>query len=150
MENNKKGIHLRWKTWKKMNMWETKFENNQPTSQLTNSMESSPFLEATSCTAIQEFSNILWNPKFHYRVHKSQSLVPGLSQMNPVHITPSYFFNIYPNVVLPPMSGLLVVSFLLDFPPKPLYAFLFSHICATCPTHLILLDLIIVIIFGEI
>jgi hypothetical protein len=35
------------------------------------------------------------------------------------------------------------------FPTNILYAFLLSHIRATCPAHLILLDLIILIILGE-
>jgi hypothetical protein len=34
-------------------------------------------------------------------------------------------------------------------PTNILYAFLFSHIRATCPSHFILLDLIILIMFGE-
>jgi hypothetical protein len=42
-------------------------------------------------------------------------------------------------------SGLLPPG----FPTKILHAFLFSPIRATCPAHLTLLDLIILIIVGE-
>jgi hypothetical protein len=83
-------------------------------------MELSPSCDATSCASTQEFPNILWNPKVHYRVHGSPPLVPTLSQINPVHTTPSHLRSIlilssHLRLGLP--SGL----FLSGFPNKILF-----------------------------
>jgi hypothetical protein len=60
-------------------------------------MELNPSWEAANCAATQELPSILWNPKFHCRVHKSPTLVPILSQINPIHTIPSYLSKIHSN-----------------------------------------------------
>jgi hypothetical protein len=59
-----------------------------------NSIELSPSWEATSRSATQEFSSILWNVKDHCCDHKSSTLTSILRHSNPVLTTPSSFSKI--------------------------------------------------------
>jgi hypothetical protein len=68
-------------------------------------MEKSPSWEAANCAASQELPSALWNPKVHYRVHKSPPLVPILSQFDPFPTIPSYLSKIHFNIVHPPTSS---------------------------------------------
>jgi hypothetical protein len=68
---------------------------------------------------------------------------PEPDQSSPSYLLKTHFNMIHLCLGLP--SGL----FLAGLPTKTLYAPLLSPMCATCPTHLILLDLITRIIFCE-
>jgi hypothetical protein len=100
-------------------------------------MELSYSREATSCAVTQEFSNILWNPRVHYRVRKSPPLVLILSQINLAHITTSYLPNIHFNIIHVYVYVFLVVSsFILAFTPKSYMHATYPHACyMPCSSH---------------
>jgi hypothetical protein len=96
-------------------------------------MKLSPW-EAANCAATQKLPRILWNPKVHYRVHKSPPLVPILRQIDPVHSISSYLRYIlilftHLRLVLP--SGL----FPSGFPINILYVFLPHSSYMPCQSH---------------
>jgi hypothetical protein len=91
-------------------------------------MELSPSWKAANCAVTQELPSILWNPKVHYRVHKSPPLASVLSQIDSVSIP------------LHPISSKIHFNILwyfsCGFPTNILYAFLFSPSCyMPCPSH---------------
>jgi hypothetical protein len=106
--------------------------------QPTNSMELSTTQEATSCAVTQHLTNILWNPKVHYRFHKSPPMVSILSQTDPVHATPTYLSKIHLNIINSPMyfSSYWYLSFSLSHQYPSCHPIL--PICATRHAHLIL------------
>ena len=72
---------------------------------LTYSTEQSPSWEAYRFSASQEIPRILWNPKFHHRIHKYPPPVPILSQLDPVHTPTSHFLKIHLQIILPTTPG---------------------------------------------
>jgi hypothetical protein len=112
-------------------------------------MELSTAREATSCAATWELHSILWNPKIHYRIHKSPPFDPILSQINPDNIphtiSPRYILILSTYLCF----GLPCCLFPSGFPTNNLHTFLFTLIHATCLAHLTPLYLIILIILGE-
>jgi hypothetical protein len=80
---------------------------------------SSTLLERLPVVQYSRNSNILRNPKVHYRARKSPPLALIWNQINPVQTTQSYLSKIYFNSIHPPtyQPTFLVVSFLLLSPP---------------------------------
>jgi len=90
-----------------------------------------------------------WNSKVHYRVLKTSPLVPDLRQMNPVHTLPPYFSKIHSNIIFPSTASLPSGLFPSGFPTEILYTLLIYLLRGTCPAHIILLDFVTLIVFGE-
>ena len=57
-------------------------------------LSKTPYWEANRSSGNWEIPRILWNLKVHFRIHKPQTPVPILSQINPVHASTSHFMKI--------------------------------------------------------
>jgi hypothetical protein len=91
---------------------------------------------------VKKYPAFLWNPKVHYRVQTSPPLDPILSQLKPVRPIDPYLPNVHLNVILPPTPR--SSQWFLAFGPPNQNSVNISLLPmrATCPAHLILLDLI--------
>jgi hypothetical protein len=107
-------------------------------------MEPSHSWEANSCSATPEISNILWNPKVCYSVHKSPPLVLILSQIT----SPSHPVFLRSNLKLSSYLRLCLPSSII---PSGIStkALMYAPVRATCPAHLTHLDLIVLTVFVE-
>jgi hypothetical protein len=103
---------------------------------LTNSIEKSPSWETANSAGTQEYSNILWKPKVHCRVHNSSPL--SLTLARSIQSIPPAYVLVF-----------LVDSFFPAFRPKSYTHSSSSSMRVIFPANLILLDLIILIICGE-
>jgi hypothetical protein len=103
---------------------------------------------ANRFSASQEIPHILRNPKFHYRIHDRLSPVSILSQINP-DLALFHFLKIHFNIILPSIRGSSKSSLSLRIPHQNSVCTSPLPLLATCPIHLILLDVIIRRAFGE-
>jgi hypothetical protein len=107
------------------------------------SIEQKPSREGNS-HSVSQIPCRLWNTKVHYHVCESPPQAPILSQMNPVHNFTPYFLKIHSNIILHRHLGLPT-----GFSDQKCVCISHLPMSATCPTSLILLDLITLMIFGE-
>jgi hypothetical protein len=88
-------------------------------------------------------------PEGSRRVDKSPPLGPKLSQLNPIYIHTPHFLKIHFNIIQPSTPVFHMLSLPSGIPNKILYPFIISLLACYMSCHLIVLDLITVIIFGE-
>jgi hypothetical protein len=106
-------------------------------------MDQCPCLETNPGPANQEIPSVLRNPKAHFRVHKSPTLILILSQINPDHALLLSPFMIRFNIILLPTPRSSKTSLFFMLSTNIFYTFLKSPMRSAWPGYVILLDLIV-------
>jgi hypothetical protein len=71
-------------------------------------------------------------PEMSLRVYSSRLLISVLSQIDPIHIIPSYFFQNHFIMILQPIPSSFKLFSPSGFRTKLLYALIFFPMCAIC------------------
>jgi hypothetical protein len=110
---------------------------NQPTNQPTMWSRVLPEKLTQHFLILSRYSPILSNQTVHRRVHNNPPPVPVLSQINPVHALPFYYFRKYVNIIshlcLDLPSGPFLAGFLIQ---NPIFISVIPHTCyVPSPSH---------------
>jgi hypothetical protein len=112
-------------------------------------MQQSPSWEVNIKHRSSRSCQLIWNPKDNYHVHKSPPLVPILNPLNSTHTLKHYFRKIHFNITLTstPRSSEWSLPFRLS--NQHFVSISNPSMGVTCPAHLILLQMIILIIYVK-
>jgi hypothetical protein len=102
---------------------------HDPQQRDANPMDLSLPWDPTICTATEEISSNLWNPKVHYSVLKGPPLFPIARKFNAVHITHSIFLSSILILSIYLLLNLNNTLFPSGFPNSNLHASSFPHSC---------------------